>query len=141
MGIRFCGKLKCLYRLYRYNKQCSGIAVLGYKRYKDGEQTGRDTADSLPCFILMSRSHASLPCLSPMSLSTISHSHMSLSPIYLSPMSLACLAPLTLPWLSSLCLLSKGDRGVRQGRERRERSRGERQGRKTKKRGEGKRRR
>ena len=120
MGIGFCGKLKCLYRLYRYNKQCSGIAVLGYKRYEDGEQTGRDTADSLPCFILMSRSHVSLLCLSPMSLSTISHSHMSLSsislsPIYLSPMSLACLAPLTLPWLSSLCLPSKRDRGERQG--------------------------
>ena len=55
----------------------------------------------------MFHSYDSLPRLSP----------MSLSPISLSSTVLSYLSPLTLPWLSSLCLSSKRDRGERRGSE------------------------
>ena len=126
---------------------------MGYKRYKDGEQTGRDTADrvsndsflclvptSLPyvsfsqsslfyasplCFFLP---YLSLPCLSPMSLSPISLSSMPLPCVsfsYISPFHVSRLSrSVTLPWLSFLCLSSKRDRGERRGSETLERGGG-----------------
>ena len=66
---------------------------MGYKRYKDGEQTRRIA------------SHVSFLCLAPMSLPYASFFYVSL----------AYLAPLTLPWVSSLCLSSKRDRGRDEG--------------------------
>ena len=92
-----------------YTAITNSVAVLRYWGISDIKMGNRQGET------LRIVSHVSFLCLAPTSLSTISHSHMSLSPISLSPMSLACLAPLTLPWLSSLCLPSKRDRGERQG--------------------------
>ena len=113
----------------------NSIAVLGYKRYQDGEQTGRDMAERVSHVSFLSRFHVSplylflpylsLPCLSP----------MCLSPISLSSMSLAYLTSLTLPWLSSPCLSSKRDRGEIRGNETLERGAGEERGSETKERG------
>ena len=118
MGIGFCGKFKCLYRLYSYNKQYSGIAILGYKRYQDGEQTGRDTADRV--------SHVSFLCLAPTSLSNVSFFDISLfhaSPLCLfllnlyppclSPISLLQLFPGSLLYVSLLRETGERDKGTR----------------------------
>ena len=104
-----------------YTAITNSVAVLRYWGISDikmgnrqGETLRIVSHVSFLCLSPTSLSHVSLPRLSPMSLSTISHSHMSLSPISLSPISLACLAPSTFPWLSSLRLPSKRDRGERQ---------------------------
>ena len=95
-----------------YTAIINSTAVLGYwgiSGIKMGNRQGETRWIESPMF----HSYVSFPRLSP----------VSLSPIALSSMSLAYLAPFTLPWLSSLCLSSKRDM-----REMRERDTGERGG-------------
>ena len=148
-----------------YTAVLNGTVVLRYcgiSGIKVGKRQGETRWIESPIF----HSYVWLKDLSPMSLSPISLSSMPLPyvslSLTLSSMSLAHLAPLILPWLASLCLSSKRDRGDRQGSktlkrgaregrrserqersrgERRERNKGEKQRRETRERDSGERRR